>query len=141
MLTLPLSLIGVVWALVATSTSVSVIVFMGAILLVGVVVDNAILLIDGINSLRREGMDRDPAILKATRLRLRPIAMTTGTTVLGLVPLALGLGDGAELRQPMAISVIAGITSSTLLTLVVIPAVYALFTDSGPIREVSEEAA
>ena len=107
-------------------------VFIGAILLVGVVVDNAIILIDKINVLRRSGWQRDLAIIEAARVRLRPIAMTMATTMLGLVPLALGFGEGAELRQPMAIVVIAGLASSTLLTLVVIPVVYSLFSRSGP---------
>jgi HAE1 family hydrophobic/amphiphilic exporter-1 len=78
---------------------------------------------------------RDAAIIEAARVRLRPIAMTMATTVLGLVPLALGIGEGAELRQPMAIVVIAGLASSTLLTLVVIPVVYSLLSRKGPIRE------
>jgi HAE1 family hydrophobic/amphiphilic exporter-1 len=133
MFTLPLALIGVVFVMRAMSISVSVIVFIGAILLVGVVVDNAIILIDSVNQLRRRGATRDAALVEAARIRLRPIAMTTGTTVLGLVPLALGLGEGAELRQPMAIVVIAGLVSSTLLTLVVIPVVYALVTAKGPL--------
>jgi HAE1 family hydrophobic/amphiphilic exporter-1 len=135
MLTIPLALIGVVFAMRLFSISVSVMVFIGGILLVGVVVDNAIILIDKVNVLRRSGWMRDAALVEAARVRLRPIAMTMATTALGLVPLALGLGEGAELRQPMAIVVIAGLASSTLLTLVVIPVIYSLFSRSGPIRE------
>ena len=135
MFTIPLALIGVVFAMRVFSINISVMVFIGAILLVGVVVDNAIILIDKINVLRRSGWNRDAAIVEAARVRLRPIAMTMGTTTLGLVPLALGLGEGAELRQPMAIVVIAGLMSSTLLTLVVIPVVYSLLSRPGPIEE------
>jgi HAE1 family hydrophobic/amphiphilic exporter-1 len=134
MFTIPLALIGVVFVMRALSISISVIVFIGAILLVGVVVDNAIILIDSVNQLRRRGMSRNDALVEGARLRLRPVAMTTATTVLGLVPLALGLGEGAELRRPMAVVVIAGLTSSTLLTLVVIPVVYALFTRRGSLK-------
>jgi hydrophobic/amphiphilic exporter-1 (mainly G- bacteria), HAE1 family len=134
MFTIPLALIGVIFAMRALDLSVSVMVFIGAILLVGVVVDNAIILIDSVNRLRRGGLSRNEALIEGARIRLRPIAITTGTTVLGLVPLALGLGEGAELRQPMAIVVIAGLVSSTLLTLVVIPVVYSLLTRKGALK-------
>jgi HAE1 family hydrophobic/amphiphilic exporter-1 len=135
MFTLPLALIGVVFAMRLLEISVSVVVFIGAILLVGIVVNNAIILVDTVNRLRRSGQGRDAALIEAARIRLRPIAMTTATTVLGLVPPALGLGEGAELRQPMGVVVIAGLTVSTLLTLVVIPVVYSLMTRRGPIEE------
>ena len=133
MFTIPLALIGVVFALSWTSTPISVIVFIGVILLAGIVVNNAIILIDTVNRLRRDGVRRDAALLEAARIRLRPIAMTTGTTVLGLLPLAVGLGEGAEIRKPMAIVVIAGLVSSTLLTLIVIPVVYSLLSRPGPL--------
>jgi HAE1 family hydrophobic/amphiphilic exporter-1 len=90
------------------------------------VVNNAIVLIDLINKLRAKGMKKEEAILKGGRSRLRPIVMTMLTTVLGLLPLAIGMGEGAEVRAPMAITVIGGLTVSTLLTLVVIPVVYSL---------------
>ena len=96
------------------------------IMLAGIVVNNAIVLVDYINTLRARGMPRDEAIVTAGSVRLRPILMTTATTVLGLLPMALGLGDGAEIRTPMAIAVISGLITSTVLTLVVIPAIYAL---------------
>ncbi len=125
--TIPLALIGVVLALYATGTSVSVVVFIGAIMLAGIVVNNAIVLVDYINNLRRNaGLGRREAIVRAGSVRLRPILMTTATTVLGLLPMALGLGEGAEIRTPMALTVIAGLISATLLTLVVIPVVYDL---------------
>ncbi|MEM6336959.1 MAG: efflux RND transporter permease subunit, partial [Bacteroidota bacterium] len=120
----PLALIGAVWGLFVTGSTVSVVVFIGLILLAGIVVNNAIVLIDLINSLRAEGMERGEAIREAGRLRLRPILMTTLTTVLGLLPLALGVGEGAEVRAPMAVTVIGGLVVSTALTLVVIPVVY-----------------
>jgi HAE1 family hydrophobic/amphiphilic exporter-1 len=96
------------------------------ILLAGIVVNNAIVLVDLINQLRIQGVPRFEAIVAAGRQRLRPILMTTLTTILGLLPLALGFGEGAEIRAPMAITVIGGLTVSTLLTLVVIPVLYSL---------------
>jgi HAE1 family hydrophobic/amphiphilic exporter-1 len=124
MFTIPLALVGVAFGLVATGTEISVIVLIGAVMLVGIVVNNAIILIDAINRFRRLGMDKREAIVRAGHVRLRPILMTTLTTVLGLVPMALAFGEGAELRSPLAITVASGLTFSTLLTLVVIPAVY-----------------
>ena len=101
------------------------VVFIGGILLVGIVVNNAIVLIDRVNALRRSANHaKQQALALAARERLRPIMMTTLTTVLGLLPMALGFGDAAELRTPMAITVIGGLLVSTLLTLVVIPVVY-----------------
>ncbi|MFQ5677457.1 MAG: efflux RND transporter permease subunit, partial [bacterium] len=126
MFTIPLALIGVVLALLLTGSSLSVIVFIGLIMLAGIVVNNAIVLIDYINHLRRNGMAKLAAIREAGQARLRPILMTTLTTVIGLLPLALGLGEGAEVRAPMAITVIGGLLVSTVLTLVVIPVVYSL---------------
>jgi HAE1 family hydrophobic/amphiphilic exporter-1 len=124
LLTIPLALIGAVFALAVTGSTISVVVFIGAILLAGIVVNNAIVLIDLINKLRARGMAKLDAIMEGGRLRLRPILMTTVTTTLGLLPLALGFGEGSEIRAPMAITVIGGLTVSTLLTLVVIPVVY-----------------
>jgi HAE1 family hydrophobic/amphiphilic exporter-1 len=127
MFSVPLAAIGVIFALFVTGTTVNVVAMIGVVLLAGVVVNNAIVLIDGVNTLRREnGYPRMAALVEAGRSRLRPILMTTGTTVLGLLPMALGLGDGAELRAPLAITVIGGLSMATLLTLVVIPAIYLL---------------
>ncbi len=89
-------------------------------------VNNAIVLVDLVNKLREGGMERISAIREAARLRLRPIMMTTLTTVLGLLPMALGLGEGAEMRTPMAVTVIGGLLTSTLLTLVVVPVMYSV---------------
>ena len=125
MFTIPLALIGVVIVLWAFDISLSIVVFIGLIMLAGIVVNNAIVLIDYINHLRKNGMERVEAIIQGGQVRLRPILMTTATTVLGLLPMALGLGEGAEIRTPMALTVIAGLISSTLLTLIVIPTVYA----------------
>jgi HAE1 family hydrophobic/amphiphilic exporter-1 len=124
-----------VFVLEALAVKISIVVLIGVILLVGIVVNNAIVLVDAVNQRRRSGMDRDDALQAAGRLRLRPILMTTTTTVLGLMPLAVGLGEGAEIRTPMAITVIAGLTASTVLTLVVIPVVYSLVSRKGPLAE------
>ena len=123
---IPLAGIGAVWALWMTGSTISVVVFIGLILLAGIVVNNAIVLVDLINQLRAEGMAKLEAIVEGGRLRLRPILMTTLTTTLGLLPLAIGFGEGAEIRAPMAITVIGGLIVSTGLTLVVIPVMYAV---------------
>ena len=123
----PMAVSGSVFGLYLTGTHVSVVVFIGLIMLAGIVVNNAIVLIDRINQLREEGIDKLDAITEAAKSRLRPIMMTTLTTVLGLLPMAMGLGDGSEVRAPMAITVIFGLALSTLLTLVLIPVLYALF--------------
>jgi HAE1 family hydrophobic/amphiphilic exporter-1 len=124
--TIPLALIGAVFALFITGSTISVVVFIGLILLAGIVVNNAIVLLDFINQLRAKGMSKIEAIIEGGRSRLRPIMMTALTTILGLLPLAMGFGEGAEVRSPMAITVIGGLTVSTLLTLIVIPVVYAV---------------
>ena len=124
--TIPLALIGAVLSLWITKSTISVVVFIGLILLAGIVVNNAIVLIDLINKLRAGGMDKVKAIMEGGRARLRPIMMTMLTTTLGLLPLAIGIGEGAEVRAPMAITVIGGLTISTLLTLIVIPVVYSI---------------
>lgn len=122
--TIPLAVVGVVAGLLATSTTITVIVLIGTIMLVGIVVNNAIVLIDAINRLRRAGVDKLEAVVQAGHLRLRPILMTSLTTILALMPMALAWGEGAELRSPLAITVASGLFFSMLLTLVVIPAAY-----------------
>src|SRR5699024_2724521 len=97
--------------------------------LAGIVVNNSIVLVDYINILRRRGMERYDAIIEAGRSRLRPILMTTLTTVLGMVPLGLALGEGAEMQQPLAITIIFGLTVSSIFTLILIPVVYTMFDD------------
>ncbi len=122
--TIPLALVGVVAGLLITNTPITIIVLIGTVMLVGIVVNNAIVLIDTVNRLRRAGVARRDAVVRAGHLRLRPILMTTLTTILGLLPMALSWGEGAELRAPLAITVASGLALSTLLTLVVIPAAY-----------------
>jgi HAE1 family hydrophobic/amphiphilic exporter-1 len=100
-------------------------VLIGLVVLAGIVVNNAIVLVDYANQLRHEGMAKIEALIEAGAVRLRPILMTTLTTVLGLLPMAIGLGEGAELRAPLAITLMGGLIVSTALTLVVIPVVYA----------------
>ncbi len=124
--TIPLALVGAVLALFVTGTTINVVAFIGVIMLAGIVVNNAIILVDMINRLRSRGMEKTAAIMEAGRTRLRPIMMTTMTTVLGLLPMAISFGEGTEVRTPMAITVIGGLLVSTLLTLVVIPVVYSL---------------
>lgn len=124
--TIPLALIGVFFFLFLLKIPLSIVVFLGMIMLAGIVVNNAIVLVDYINHLRSRGLSKIEAIIEGGKIRLRPILMTTATTVLGLLPMAIGLGDGAEIRTPMAITVIIGLITSTALTLVVIPTVYAM---------------
>lgn len=126
--TVPLAGAGAVLGLWLTDTRLSVIVFIGLIMLAGIVVNNAIVLIDRINQLRGEGVALTQAVLEAGASRLRPVLMTTLTTILGLLPMAIGGGDGSEIRAPMAITVIFGLALATMLTLLFIPVLYALFS-------------
>jgi HAE1 family hydrophobic/amphiphilic exporter-1 len=129
LLSVPLSASGVILALFLTGRAFGMTAFIGLLMLVGIVVKNAILLVDYTNVLRRDGLERDAAILRAGPTRLRPILMTTGATLLGMFPLALGLGKGSETQAPMATAVMGGLTTSTMLTLLVIPVVYSLLDD------------
>ena len=126
MFTVPLMIIGVAIALFATNTLISVTSVIGILVLVGIVVNNGIVLVDYINQQKAEGMSTYEAILLATQDRLRPILMTALTTILGLLPLALAIGEGTEMNQPMGIAVIGGLVVSTLLTLYIVPIVYSL---------------
>lgn len=123
----PLAGAGSVYGLWLTNTPLNVVVFIGLIMLCGIVVNNAIVLVDRINQLRANGMEKNAAIIDAGKTRLRPIVMTTLTTILGLMPMAFGLGEGAEIRTPMAITVIFGLLFSSLLTLILLPVLYSLF--------------
>ncbi len=123
---IPLAVVGAVVGLKLFGMPLSVIAGIGIIMLAGIVVNNAIVLIDRVNQLRGEGMSKFDALIEGGRSRLRAISMTTVTTLVGFLPLAIGLGDGAEIRQPMAVTVIAGLTVSTALTLIVIPVMYML---------------
>jgi HAE1 family hydrophobic/amphiphilic exporter-1 len=127
MLSLPLAIVGALGALAAFNLTISIFSMMAFIFLLGLVTKNAILLIDYTNTLReRDGMARDDALRRAGPVRLRPILMTTFAMIFGMLPVALGAGSGAESRQPMAVAIVGGLVSSTLLTLLVVPAVYSL---------------
>jgi HAE1 family hydrophobic/amphiphilic exporter-1 len=121
-----MGLTGAVWALFVTGQTLNVISVIGMVVLAGIVVNDAIVKIDYTNQLKRRGLALREAILEASRVRLRPILMTTVTTALGLFPMSLGLGKGSELQQPLAISVIGGLLLATFLTLILIPLAYEL---------------
>jgi hydrophobic/amphiphilic exporter-1 (mainly G- bacteria), HAE1 family len=124
MLSLPLSLIGVVLALLLTGGTLNLMSFIGVIMLMGLVAKNAILLLDAARMLEAEGMDREEALMAAGRKRLRPILMTTFALIAGMLPVAIGLGEGGEFYRPMAVAIIGGTITSTFLTLLVIPSFY-----------------
>jgi HAE1 family hydrophobic/amphiphilic exporter-1 len=142
MVSVPLALPGAIAALWVTGNTISVVALIGMVMLVGIVVNNAIVLVDFINVLRRtEGVPLQAAVVQAGRVRLRPILMSTLTTILGLLPLALIPGEGAELRVPLAIPVIGGLVLSTLLTLIVIPVLYERFERRGERARLAAAAA
>ena len=127
MFTIPLAFTGGLLALWLTGSELSVIAMLGFLVLAGVVVNNGIVFVDNINQLRLAGMDRTEAILETGRTRIRPVLMTALTTILAMSTMALGIGDGAEMTQPMAIVTIGGLTYATLLTLLVVPVLYDIF--------------
>ncbi len=127
MFTLPFAFTGVFFALLITNTPLSMIAMIGAIMLVGIVTKNGIVMVDYTNLLIERGMPALDAVVASGKSRLRPVLMTSVTTILGMLPMALGLGDGSELWQPMGIAIIGGMTFSTLLTLFVIPVLYSMF--------------
>jgi HAE1 family hydrophobic/amphiphilic exporter-1 len=129
MFSLPLAIVGMAGMLLLTGDTLSIMSFIGLILLMGLVTKNAILLVDYTKVLRRKGMDRRTALITAGRTRLRPIMMTTLAMIFGMLPLALGIGQGAEMRAPMGRAVIGGLITSTVLTLVVVPVVYSILDD------------
>ena len=124
--TLPLGAIGVILALAITGNTINVVAIIGAVMLAGIVVNNAIVLIDAVNQRRSAGAPLVEALTDAGMARLRPILMTSATTIFGLLPMAMGLGEGAELRAPLAVTVIGGLAVATALTLIIIPVVYSL---------------
>jgi HAE1 family hydrophobic/amphiphilic exporter-1 len=147
LLTIPLALVGSVWAMFLTGTTVNVVAYIGLIMLAGIVVNQSIVLIDAVNQARERGLAKHEAIMEAARMRLRPIVITKLTTILGLLPMALGLGEGAEIRQPMAITVIGGVAVASFFTLLVIPVVYSLLdrkrfpaTSAGALTRVATES-
>lgn len=130
MFTIPLAFTGGFGALFITNNEVSVIAMIGFIMLAGVIVNNGIVMVDYINQLRREGMPKKDAIIESSKTRLRPILMTALTTILAMIPMSLGMGDGGEMMQPMAITMMGGLVYGTLLTLVVVPCIYDLFNSN-----------
>jgi HAE1 family hydrophobic/amphiphilic exporter-1 len=138
MVSIPFAFTGVVLALLITNTTLSVVAAVGAIMLVGIVVKNAIVLIDFTNLMRDREYELDEAIIRAGRSRLRPVIMTTATTILGMLPLALSTGEGSELWKPMGISVIGGLTFSTLVTMVIVPVVYRIVVRRAQHRQTKE---
>lgn len=131
MMAIPFSFTGVVLALLITHTTLNMIASLGAILLVGIVVKNGIVLVDYINLMRDRGIELNEAIALSGRSRLRPVLMTTATTILGMLPMALSVGEGSEMWTPMGITVIGGLTVSTIITLVIVPVLYALMARHG----------
>jgi len=141
MFSVPLGMIGVIWALFLTNTTLNVTSFMGIIMMVGIVVSNGVLLVEYINELRRHGLGLHEAVMRAGRTRLRPIIMTSLTTVVGLIPMALGIDVGSEANAPLARAVIGGLTISTMLTLVLIPTLYVIIEERFPRRVPALEGA
>ena len=137
MFSVPLAIIGVILILFLTNTTFNIQAFIGCIMLGGIVVNNAILLVDHTNLLiRRDNIPRRDAIIEAGRRRLRPILMTATTTMLALIPLALGYGEGGEAQAPLARAVIGGLFSSTVITLVFVPTMFSFFKGKGsPVKE------
>lgn len=127
MFAVPLTFIGVIWAFKLTGITLSVTTFVGVIMLLGIVVNNGIVLVDYTNQLRKRGMNVYAAIQESGRSRLRPVLMTSLTTILGMLPLALSNGMGREAYQPLGITMIGGLLVSTIITLLVVPTVYAVF--------------
>ncbi|NER45217.1 MAG: efflux RND transporter permease subunit [Symploca sp. SIO1A3] len=128
-LSLPLSIVGAMLALLVTQSNFGMISLIGLIFLLGLLDKNALLLMDYANQLRQSGLSRTEAVLQTGVVRLRPIMMTTASTILGMLPIAFGLGAGSELRQPMAVAIIGGLITSTLLSLIVVPVLYTLLED------------
>jgi HAE1 family hydrophobic/amphiphilic exporter-1 len=131
MFSLPFAFTGVILALYITNTTLSVIAALGAIMLVGIVVKNAIVLVDYINLMRDRGYVLDEAIIESGKSRLRPVLMTALTTILGMLPLALSTGEGSEIWSPMGISIIGGMIFSTIITMIIVPIIYRVFATRG----------
>jgi HAE1 family hydrophobic/amphiphilic exporter-1 len=129
MLSLPLSIVGVYGLLLITGNTLNILSYIGIIMLMGIVTKNSILLVDYTNTLRRRGMEKVEAVLQAAPTRFRPILMTAGSTIVAVLPVAVGMSEGGESRAPMAVAVIGGMLTSTFLTLLVIPVVYLLLDD------------
>jgi len=138
--TIPLALIGAIWALLISGLAINMFSMLAMIMLVGIVVNNAILILDYVNVKRREGMCTQDALLEAGKMKLRPILMSTMSIVIGMIPMAVGVGTaGREFRMSLGIVSIGGLLVSTFLTLVVIPAFYYLSTHNSSIKEICSE--
>ena len=124
LLTIPLAGVGCVWAFLLTGQTLNMMAFIGIIMLAGIAVNNSIILVDAINRLKAEGHPLEESIKMGAQHRVRPIIMTSATTILALLPMCFGFGEGASLRSPMALAVIGGLLTSTIMTLIVIPCVY-----------------
>jgi HAE1 family hydrophobic/amphiphilic exporter-1 len=131
MFSIPFAFTGVVLILFLTGTTLSLIAALGAVLLIGIVVKNGIVLVDFINLMRDRGYELYEAIALGGHSRLRPVIMTAGTTILGMLPLALSRGEGSEIWTPMGITVIGGLVFSTIVTMVIVPVMYAIFAKRG----------
>lgn len=140
LLTIPLAGAGSVWAFFILGNPLNIMAYIGIIMLAGIAVNNSILLVDAINQLKQQGYNLKDAIIGAGQNRIRPILMTSLTTILALIPLTLGIGESASLRSPMAIAVIAGLTTSTVMSLMVIPCVYYIFDRKKPDTDKTSEA-
>src|SRR5262245_28543408 len=140
MFSVPLGMIGVIWALFLSNTTLNVTSFMGIIMMVGIVVSNGVLLVEYITEPRRHGRDLHEAVILAGRTRLRPIVMTSLTTLMGLFPMALGVDVGSEANAPLARAVIGGLAVSTVLTLVLIPTLYVILEERFPRRIEAHDA-
>lgn len=130
MFSMPTMIVGVILGLLVTGISLSTVAMIGLIILAGIVVNNGIILVDYINQLRERGWDRTEAIIESGKSRLRPILMTTLTTVLAMVPMAMGIGEGSETQQPMAVTVVFGLLTSTLFTLLYVPVMYVIIDNT-----------
>ena len=138
MFAVPLGFIGVIWILLGTHTSVNVESLIGTLMMIGIVVSNSVLLVDFANNRLREGMPLEEAVVEAGKLRIRPILMTSLATVIGLAPMALGIGEGSESNMPLARAVIGGLTVSTFMTLLFIPVLHAIARKGSAGRLVDE---
>jgi HAE1 family hydrophobic/amphiphilic exporter-1 len=138
MASIPFAFTGVVIALLITGTTLSIIAALGAIMLVGIVVKNAIVLVDFTNLMRDRDYSLDEAIIRAGRSRLRPVLMTTSTTILGMLPLALSRAEGSEIWSPMGITIIGGLAFSTLVTMVIVPVIYRVVVRRAEVRKMKE---
>ena len=127
MFTIPLAIVGVILALLISGQPVSLPALIGFIMLGGIAVNNGIVMVDYINQLKRRGVEKKEAILQACTVRLRPVLITAFTTILGMMPMALSVSEGAEFRAPMAVTVVGGLFATTFLTLFVVPVIYSLF--------------